>query len=385
MGKNLEYEKTDVTILAAPFGFGPLGKALAIANEFKKRDYSVKILSDHTAQEIIKSSDTKSGYYNYREPLSLPDLNTSIVLSCLDISTPITKANIPLVLIDPLLWLRGKWERTLSYDADLFLAQRFFEEPLRETVSMLNSKLHYVDAILPSGKLTGPALKNDTIVLYPGGMRSPYLNQEYQEQYFLWSVDTVSQAILKAGLSMSDLIVITPPQLKNSSASRGVLEAGGIIDSGSSDLTSLIAQAKRLIIAPGIEITLEAYSLNQLPYFLPAFNGTHIPQLFAFKNSNIGKELCPSHLRQFDNFNKEGLLLSELSKKVQQKNSTDFLSASVYKNEAVLNLTNALIDDTAKPPIDQFPLGRYGARQVVDHSLELLRRSSIVHERPYMQ
>jgi hypothetical protein len=367
---SMEHQPTDTTLLAAPFGFGPLGKAMAIAHEFENRGLTVKVLGDESAQKIATASGLLAGDYEYRAPLDLRDLNTGVALSCLDISTPITKSGIPLLLVDSLFWLRGLWERFPEHNADRILAQRFFVDAPQEVRQAVGDRLYMVDAILPASSID-PAINNDgdLVVLYPGGMRSPYLDLEYQGKYLSWGIEVVSEAMRTANVDPSNLVAITPPQLLGSLAARAVENLGGHLESSVTDLGHLLRDARCLVLAPGIEITLEACAMGKAPHYIPAFNGSHIPQLMAYRRAGVGKEICPSYADALRELETKTGHLSGLSKEVEQRNF-DLLLQPEYKQEGVVNLVGAL---TVRETLaDRYPLGKYGATQVVDHALSML-------------
>ena len=89
-----EYAQTDVTLFAAPFGFGPLGKAMALAHKFEDRGYTVKVLTDEVGMKIVKASGLHGNTYAYKQTMDLADLNTDLAISCMDISTPIIKSGV---------------------------------------------------------------------------------------------------------------------------------------------------------------------------------------------------------------------------------------------------------------------------------------------------
>ena len=362
------YVSTDVTILAAPFGFGPLGKALAIAHELEERGITVKILGDHTAQKIISRSRIIGGMYEYRKPLDLKDLKSRIVLSCLDVSTPIIKSDVPLILVDSLFWLRGMWERSFEYNADYVLAQRFFVDAPQDAQKTVAARLHMVDAILPASSLD-PKLNNngELIVLYPGGMRSPYLGLDYQEKYLSWGVGVVSESMKATGIDPSNFVVITPPQLLGTTVVGEIKTFGGRVETCVTDLGYLLRDARCLVLAPGIEIMLEACSMGKIPHFIPAFNGSHIPQLMAYREARIGKEVCPSYADELRQLEVNTDNLSRLSVDVERRNF-ELLTMPAYQNEAISNLITFL--KTKESLKNCYPLGKYGAKQVVNFVLD---------------
>jgi|GEM_PF-6021556 hypothetical protein len=366
----MEHQPTDATLLAAPFGFGPLGKALAIAHEFENQGMSVKVLGDEAAQKITTASGIIAEGYDYRQPLDLKDLNTGVALSCLDISTPITKSEIPLLLVDSLFWLRGLWERFPDHNADRVLAQRFFVEAPQEVQDMVSGRLHTVDAILPASSVDPEVNDNgELVVLYPGGMRSPYLGLEYQERYLSWGVDVVTQAMRETDVDPANFVAITPPQLLGSLAARTVENFGGRVESSVTDLGHLLRDARALVLAPGIEIMLEACAMGKVPHYVPAFNGSHIPQLMAYRQAGVGKEICPSYADALRGFESNTDNLSKLSKEIEQRNF-DMLLQPEYRAEGVANLVGAL---TVRETVtNRYPLGKYGAAQVVEHALAMM-------------
>jgi len=367
---SIEHYPTDITLLAAPFGFGPLGKALAIAHEFEDRGLSVKILGDEAAQKITVASGIQAGEYKYREPLDLKDLHTEIVLSCLDISTPITKSGTPLILVDSLFWLRGLWERFPEHNADRVLAQRFFVEPPEEVRNMVGDRLHTVDAILPASSIE-PVINDDgeLIVLYPGGMRSPYLGLDYQEKYLYWAVEVVSEAMKSGDVDPANFVAVVPPQLLGSFVVKNVMDFGGRVESGVTDLGHLLRDARCLALAPGIEIMLEACAMGKIPRYIPAFNGSHIPQLMAYRQAGVGKEICPTYADALREFEANTDNLSGLSKEIEKRNFNMLLQPE-YKQEGIKSLMGALA--TRETNNNRYPLGKYGAAQVVDHALTML-------------
>lgn len=367
---SIEHTPTDATLLAAPFGFGPLGKAMAIAHEFEDRGLSVKVLGDESAQKIATASGLLAEGYAYRQPLDLKDVNTGVALSCLDVSTPIEKSGTPLALVDSLFWLRGKWERFPEHNADRILAQRFFVDAPASVRDVVADRLHMVDAILPASSIDPEINDNgELVVLYPGGMRSPYLGMEYQEKYLSWGVDVVTEAMDAANVDPANFVAITPPQLLGSVATRAVERFGGRVESGVTDLGHLLRDARTLVLAPGIEIMLEACAMSKVPHYIPAFNGSHIPQLMAYRQAGVGREVCPSYADALREFEANTDNLSGLSKEIEQRNF-DLLLQPQYKAEAVASIVGSM---TVRETVaNRYPLGKYGAAQVVDHALSMM-------------
>ncbi len=370
-----EYKPTDVTLFAAPFGFGPLGKAMAIAHSFEDHGYSVKVLTDEVGLKIVEASGLYGAIYPYKETLDLADLNTKVAISCLDISTPIIKSRVPLVLYDSLLWLRGSWEYLPKYNEDLYIAQRFFTDPPLATLKKIEDHLYIVDAVLPTSSAEPHELvKGDRVVLYPGGLKSPHLPLEYQEQYLKWVIDAILPAMKLNNLPCNDLTVIVPPQLLDSKLVSKLAASGVQIKSKQKDLGYIISSAKAFIIAPGIETMLEANAQGKVPLYLPAYIAPHIPQLVGLRKAGVGIELCPSFNDEIMKFDAHGENMGVLSKDMLKYNQD-----KLYKAKFQQEITTTLSAFLANPQQtdDPYPLGYDGANQVVDILMPLLQSESL--------
>jgi len=374
----MEAHNADITILVAPFGFGSLGKGLAIAEEFMSCGYSVKVLCDPVAQKVVEASGIPTDSYEYRETLDLDDLHTGAVVSSGDIGTPVVRGRTPFVVVDSLFWLRGKWERLPSSDADAYIAQRFFIEPTKEARMAIGDRLIFVDAILPYWAQNSTAREpGELVVVYPGGMRSPVLTQEYQEAYLSWVTDTVTEAIRRADIDKDKLVAVIPPQLLSSAPTHKLALYGKIVPAGVNVIGGLLEKARCLVVAPGIETMLEACAMGLAPHYLPAYNGSHIPQLIAYRKAGVGDEICPSYAKEIQDFEAETDWLNKLTVDLSKKNLQS-LSQPRFKEEAISNLTNILRDKEKLIP--KYPLGKFGARQIVDIVESLIRTSKTSRE-----
>lgn len=363
MNNQINHQPTDVTIFAAPFGFGPLGKAMAIAHAFQDRGISVKVLTDDIGQKIVKASGLIAEEYKYKQELDLASLNTKVAISSLDISTPIKKSGVPLVLYDSLFWLRGTWEHLPAYDEDVYIAQKFFTEAPQTAYDSVKDHLHMVDAVLPrsSSEEKFGAL-GDRIVLYPGGLKSPHLPLQYQEQYLSWVVEAIKNAMVSSAIAIDKFTAITPPQLTDSDTANSLRDLGATVESAVDDLGKIILSAKAFIIAPGIETMLESCALGKIPLYLPAYIAPHVPQLIALRRAAVGKELCPSFNDEVMKFDAKGENMGKMSKDMLDYNS-EKLYQRHYQQEIEATLTAFLKDPQQAP--NRYPLGKDGASQVV--------------------
>ena len=179
----------------------------------------------------------------------------------------------------------------------------------------------------------------------------------------------VSEAIHSAHSKMSDLIIIAPPQLQTPAITDRITSLGSKIKFGVGDLGYFLRNSQCFITAPGIEATLESYASGKLPHYLPAFNGSHIPQLIAYRKEGIGRELCPSYANELRQIERTTDSLSTLSMAVEKSN-IEKLTKLPYSREGIKNLVTAL--ENAQEVQNRYPLGKDGAIQCVDIALSLL-------------
>ncbi len=367
-------KSTDVTLIAAPFGFGPTGKSLAASRELIRRGYSVKILGDENTLKLADDAGVLAYQYKYRTELNLADLRSKVVVSYLDISTKIiNKSNVPLVFADSLFWLRGWFERSYDYPADLVLSQKFFKEPLESEIAKTKN-FHEVEAILSPGFLKDLPQKHKKLIFYPGGLRSPYLGDAYGKAYYDWCVSIIKEAADRSGWSYNEFVFILPPQLNRADVLSNLAKDGIKFLLNCSNTAEYFLPATHAFISPGIETTLETLASGINPLFTPAFNGSHIPQLIADRLAHIGVELSNTFntgARQFETGTNH---LSGLSMQVEEYTMSKLNNKQIF-DEAVCSATKYL--QSSPQTQERFPLGKNGAKEIVDHLETYLNKEKI--------
>lgn len=367
-------KSTDVTIIAAPFGFGPTGKSLAISRELIKRGYSVKILGDKYTLKLVDNAGILAYEYKYRGELNLANLNSRVVISYLDISTKIINpSNIPLIFVDSLFWIRGWFEREYDYPAVMTLSQKFFKCSSPEEIKK-TSEFHEVEAILPSDFLVELPKKRKKLVFYPGGLRSPYLGDKYGRAYFDWCLAVIKESVELAGWKYNDFVFILPPQLEEKRILKQLDNLGVKYLINCSNTANYFLSATHVFISPGIETTLESLASGVNPLFTPAFNGSHIPQLIADRMSNVGVELSKtfnSGLKQFESGTDH---LSGLSMLVEEYTMSSLNNDVAFK-EAVESMVQYL--KTSHEVKNRFPLGKNGAKEICDYIKKFLDKECV--------
>ena len=374
LDKGVKMKSTDTTIIAAPFGFGPTGKSLAISRELIRRGYSVKILGDQNTIELANNAGILAYEYRYRTKINLADLRSKVVVSYLDISTEIINlSNTPLVFADSLFWLRGWFEREYDYPAVMTLSQRFFKDPLLEEIKK-TKEFHEVEAILSPGFLVDLPNKQKRLVFYPGGLRSPYLGDEYGKAYYEWCLAVILKSAERAKWNYSDFTFILPPQLNREDVLGRLNELDIKYLVNCSDTAEFFLPATHAFISPGIETTLEALASGINPLFTLAFNGSHISQLIADRLANVGIELSDTFNKGTKQFESGTNHLSGLTMKIEGYTMSALNDSRIFE-EAVKTMTDYLTNDHNIK--DRFPLGKDGAKEIVDYLEKYLNKEQI--------
>lgn len=358
--------KVHVVLLAPPFGFGPLSKALIIATELRERGHSCEVRTDSAATDIVHSAGFSGRPYQYREPIEVDELRCDALVSCMDASTPIVGLDVPFIFVDSLHWLRGAWERGARAEATVRIAQRFLS-----TKAQTAPQVHEVDGILPRWAIHAqPQERRETLLVYFGGLRSPHVSVEYGSRYLRWGCSAVAEAVKTSGLGGARVNVVAPAGGFDEDHLNPLLSLGATVHSDFSAVRRLLPHAGWAVVSPGIEISLESLAVGIRPLYLPAYNGSHVPQLQAFEAEgigiNLGKEL-------FDKLTHQCVptgSLSALTAQVVGANGR-LLSDDSLRDQVVKTASEALQQQVA--PLHRFPLGMNGAQQVVKHIEEAVR------------
>lgn len=361
---------SDVVLLAAPFGFGPLSKALSLAEILRQGGHSVTILADRGGAAIARSMGYSASSYAYREPLDLSALRPRAVVSCMDISTPIEGPPTPFVVVDSLYWMRGNWERDYTSRADIYIAQRFAESRLTPLSGA--NPVESVDAILRSAFINQAPSGGEPrgVVIYPGGLGSPYLSQTYRLAYVEWVLAGFMEAASDTGFDVNGSTLVLPTVDISTPSMTAFARAGGDVVAEFARLPEILRSAQHALIAPGIEISLEAAAVGHHPLFLPAFNGSHVAQVPPLLQLEFGRLAVPTHADELQSYVKPEGNLRASTAAVQSFN-TRVLSAPWARDEFRGCLAAALSSQPA-PRRPRFPLGWDGANQAATLIQEVL-------------
>jgi hypothetical protein len=131
-----------------------------------------------------------------------------------------------------------------------------------------------------------------------------------------------------------------------------------------------MVNSSAVVLAPGIESTLEAAAVGLNPLFLPPLNGSHLAQMIGFRKANVGVELTSAFGRTFADLEGRTGHLNGLSKRVVERCVQGL--GETHVNEAATSLAKVLRDPSGARLGDRFPLGAFGAQQVAREVIELL-------------
>jgi hypothetical protein len=289
-----------ILIYSIPFGFGPTGKALVIANHLRV-EHEVTLASFAQGYELICRSaaglDTVD--MHSREIANLHHLfeqGVDVFVSIMDLRivrsvkhlSPKTKV----VFVDSLLsWRLQEYSAQVLSDADavdLYVAQYDYgldSASLIEKFGANLEKLHIVRPLL--NRLSdepGPSTARDGLIIHLGGVGSPVIAPSEYVPFIRQTAATLLSHVSSA----RPIIVASGPHL----ASLLSMEFLGIsharIECMAYDqFQHTIASAALVVTTPGIETAYESFLMGRPVAFLPPLNSTQLHQLKGFRAAGL--------------------------------------------------------------------------------------------------
>lgn len=335
---------------AVSFGFGPVGKLIAIAELLNKK-YKLDFIGSGCSFDLAKRSKLFNNYYNIDTTSSDSEIPVEIIDKydvIISVINPIfgqqvLKRGKKLVVIDSLfyMWhsLHPVWK-----NCNLLIIQSFNKEEERIKNEYLTNAF-IVGPIISNMISSKISLSNERLVLNFGGADYPYISDS----------DILPKFIKSLAINLSNLgnfsektIAIGPRYLDELNE---LLDYGYSIKTFShKEFMKLIRKSKVLMTVPGLTSTFEAFSLSIPVLFLPPLNYSQFLNLQILKNYGVA-EYC---VNWNDIYNvpegileeKQGVSLIEsfLSKSIDDnsmQNSLKNIYTSIIKND--LNLIS-LID-----------------------------------------
>lgn len=267
-----------IAFVAAPYGFGPSSKAIAISSHLPRsikrvffgdgppldlarasREFSICIKLDFNtpADEVAEVMS------RYR---TLVFVNSTRFLA----AASLTVASV--VFVDTLAWIRRSWPSPLP-TLSAYFAQRFFDHAFAADLESASS-FHATGAIVPK---TFAEPQDESIasrkspIVHCGGLFSPAMRPGADMAF----VTHLCRALNETGLPVR---VILPKHLHPQFAANTAASMS-LIDCSPVDVRRHIEGSLFALTTSGIEFTYESALLGVPTLFLPPFNATQLLQL----------------------------------------------------------------------------------------------------------
>lgn len=286
-----------VAFIAAPYGFGPSSKAIAISSHLP-RSIDRVFYSDGPPLELAQRSNEFSSCVKLdftsqadRAAELLSSHGVRVFVNSTRFIPASSTAVGSIILVDTLAWLR-KSRPSCSHLLTAYFAQRFFDHCFSADITSMED-FHAVGAIVPKAisaksNSTNRAdpIRAKSPLIHCGGLCSPAMypgaDAEFVEQMFE-SIKTIRKP----------LRVILPKHLHNPFLSR-VSEHVSLIDCSPLSVQEHISDSSFSLTTSGIEYTYESLFLGVPTLSLPPFNATQYLQLEYHQQSFSGS--VPFHL-----------------------------------------------------------------------------------------
>lgn len=281
--------RKNVIVYSIPFGFGPTGKAIVIANELA-RNHSVTLITyQHSLQittqiEYVEILDCQTRNFFFWDTKIFEKTDVLISIMDLRLLDFVAKKfpNIKTVFVDSLFW----WRKSLSdlpFDScSLFILQSYpgVTEKLKEVPAKFISKFYEVGPILSANKaVENESQETDSILLHFGGVNSLIAQWEMYKQYF----EFITSIVIKYAKTHKCILIVTGnidlmTELKHCFQ----FEENTLfqcLDNG--EFHKTLSKTKLFISTCGIEATYEAFAYQIPTIFLPPVNSTQLYQLMC--------------------------------------------------------------------------------------------------------
>ncbi|MEI6553141.1 MAG: hypothetical protein WCO09_01085 [bacterium] len=282
--------KKTIVILSNPFGYGPTGKAIAIAKEFIRSGYTNIVFAGNSfTREIVPSSIGSIGV-DERSEESIKDLlktiQNPVVISSQNrfaIKAAIS-LKIPCAFLDGLSWF---WK---EIPADHFIADEIFwmnypgiEEKITKSPHLINIVPTIVDV-----ESTNPI--RDQILIHLGGCKNPLVDV-FPKNY----LDILTTSLLKVS-DQWKIKVTGGAEAMDYLNSIFLLDKKNKVDALSLNHDEFVRELDRsqhFVTTAGQTATLEAFALGIPTSFLLPMNLSQLALTDLLSQHNA----CPQHLR----------------------------------------------------------------------------------------
>ncbi|HAH54175.1 MAG TPA: hypothetical protein DCM02_02525 [Flavobacterium sp.] len=301
-----------ILIYSIPFGFGPTGKAIILANHLKKK-HDVHIASFGHSLHLIKKSihdiniwDCRSRNIEEWDAYLLEDVDTLISIMDLQLvrSVKTKYPNVITIFIDSLLsWRVDEDSHNFLEDVimvDFYIAQYFpgIENQILQTrLPELIKKLYIVCPIISKNDTF--SLKNgvdDCLLIHYGGVNSPVVTFE---QYLPFLKNT-TEAIIKEFYGKKRLFFAGNIDLMKYFQGFFKEYSCAVFDCFShNDFKQVLSRSRIFVTTPGIESSYESFSFGKPTLFLYPMNSTQLHQVQHFVDMGFSSTITKLGLDDF--------------------------------------------------------------------------------------
>ncbi|MCP4099448.1 MAG: hypothetical protein GY748_24770 [Planctomycetaceae bacterium] len=373
-----------VAFVAAPYGYGPTSKAIAIASYLPKEIHST-FLGDGPPLQLARSSGVFSSHFCL--PLNteankageyLKQFDVLVFVNSTRFITAALAKTIKIVLVETLAWLRDAAPACHPL-LSAFFAQKFFDYKFPNKLTDLEN-FHEVGVVAPAS-ITGfvgrgrvpRSFQRKQPLIQCGGLYSANMINGADELFLSKTCDVVT------GVSPRSRFVI-PGRLRRRATSCATQEVE-LIEASPLSIHEHLYGSEFALNTSGIEFTYEAILMRVPVLFLPPFNASQALQLdyhlrnnpsgvlFEQKNDHESSKFVGLHVMsgRIQEEGMKGAWKTQFSQLLDRFNSFGVVEKKKYLNELSasqqLMMSNLRLD---------------GAREIAEHCLEQFGLRSVV-------
>lgn len=282
-----------IIVVAQNYAFGPIGKLLTVTPYLKKQGHELHFIGDGTAYQLGKKEDFDSILQidtdspDFEERMSDTFKNADVLLSCMDMSTVrlAQKVGLPTIWLDTLFWWRHEIPDEIL-NVDCYIKQNTVDD--ERNVKKYSSKTKNLKSIGPLVDLSvlkKKQEKNQVLVAF-GGMEA--------KGWYKVGEETNYPFIMKKLLEQVDFseykdVIITGNErvIKLLDSLEKVNNKFVFKTLKHIEFAQELANSRLVIMAPGLETPLEAFSYSIPTIFLPPSNSSNYMQLNSFIKDGV--------------------------------------------------------------------------------------------------
>lgn len=271
--------RTSVAFIAAPYGFGPSAKAIAISSYLPRSLDRVFVGQGpplemaELSKEFTSCHHLDFGASAIAAARTLSQFDVLVFINTNRFISRLVVASRPAILVETLAWLRNE-PPACAPVLKSFFAQRFFSHPFAPSVELL-ANFHAVGPIMPksmAGSVQKPTeLGLQSPILHCGGLFSPSSVDGASEEFLFQTLNALMHF-------SGTFRAIVPPNL-HSAVHAAFGDRISLVECSSLSVHDHIRGAEFAITTSGIEFSYESMMMGVPTLFLPPFNASQFYQI----------------------------------------------------------------------------------------------------------